>query len=173
MDGRRKIITGVNIVAEMQTPSHPEGLNLDLGAAPAYIRGNSRLSADEERAGDPRKNEGIELAPGASVQRIVQFELREEGNHVLAVTVTYSETLAPEEESLVPAAGQSRVRTFRKLYQFVAKQLLGVRTKAAGLKGGWVLEAQLENFGEGALSLEVSPRGSLRLTLTVFRHGPN
>ncbi|KAL9097194.1 MAG: hypothetical protein Q9165_000621 [Trypethelium subeluteriae] len=165
--GRRKIITGVQISAEMQTPSHPEGLPLELSAAPASIRGSSRLSADEARAGDPRKNEGIELAPGASVQRIVAFELREEGNHVLAVTVTYVETVAVEEGggggggSLVPggggatsASGQSRVRTFRKLYQFLAQQLLGVRTKAGALKKGWVLEAQLENLGDGAMSLE-------------------
>ncbi|KAF2233904.1 hypothetical protein EV356DRAFT_181975 [Viridothelium virens] len=175
--GRRKIITGVQISAEMQTPSRPEGVPLELGAAPAYVRGSSRLSADEARAGDPRKNEGIELAPGASVQRIVGFELREEGNHVLAVTVTYVETVAPEDgggggASLVPGGGaapslpgQSRVRTFRKLYQFVAQQLLGVRTKAGALKRGWVLEAQLENLGDGAMSLEtvdLNPKSPFR-----------
>jgi hypothetical protein len=52
------------------------------------------------------------------------------------------------------------VRTFRKLYQFVAQQLLSVRTKAglltqqAGLPR-YLLEAQLENMGEAAVCIEV------------------
>ena len=58
-------------------------------------------------------------------------------------------------------ASSGRVRTFRKLYQFVAQQLLSVRTKAGELKdsksglGRFLLEAQLENMGEGAVCFEV------------------
>jgi hypothetical protein len=93
--------------------------------------------------------------PGESLQRILRFELKEEGNHVLAVTVTYTETALGEGK-----AASGRVRTFRKLYQFVAQQLLSVRTKAGELtqQGGlskYLLEAQLENMGEAAVCLEV------------------
>jgi hypothetical protein len=81
--------------------------------------------------------------------------LKEEGNHVLAVTVTYTETALGEGK-----AASGRVRTFRKLYQFVAQQLLSVRTKAGELtqRSGppkYLLEAQLENMGEAAVCLEV------------------
>ncbi|KAI9706297.1 MAG: hypothetical protein M1820_004872 [Bogoriella megaspora] len=174
VDGRRKIVSSVRIEAEMQTPGRPEGVKLDLDMARPYQRGPRKLSADEARGGivgttaasdageaeqlDVPEEMGageVELPPGASVQRIVRFDLREEGNHVLAVTVTYSETLAPAEGG--SGEGQTRVRTFRKLYQFVAQQLIGVRTKAGSLgrkDGNWVLEAQLENLGDGAVSLE-------------------
>ena len=68
----------------------------------------------------------------------------------------------------------ARVRTFRKLYQFVAQQLLSVRTKTGevaissgsddqkdGQPSRYVLEAQLENMGEGTVCLEhvsINPR---------------
>lgn len=132
-----KAISGVRIQGDMQTPSNPTGSPLDLAGA-----------------------EGDDLAaspgPGESLQRILRFELKEEGNHVLAVTVTYTETALGEGK-----AASGRVRTFRKLYQFVAQQLLSVRTKAGdlGVRDGverWLLEAQLENMGEGSVALEVS-----------------
>jgi hypothetical protein len=59
------------------------------------------------------------------------------------------------------AAG-GRVRTFRKLYQFVAQTLIGVKTKAGDLqarKDGlsrYALEAQLDNAGDRIVTLEVS-----------------
>lgn len=121
----------------MQTPSNPTGSPLDLTGS---------TGDDEDTASS---------APGESLQRILRFELKEEGNHVLAVTVTYTETAIGEGK-----AASGRVRTFRKLYQFVAQQLLSVRTKAGEViqQGGlsrYLLEAQLENMGEAAVCLEV------------------
>ncbi|UPX16816.1 uncharacterized protein EKO05_0007201 [Ascochyta rabiei] len=144
-----KAISGVRIQGDMQTPSNPTGAPLDLAGA------------DGELDGD------MSPAPGESLQRILRFELKEEGNHVLAVTVTYTETLLGEGR-----ASGGRVRTFRKLYQFVAQQLLSVRTKAGGLSqrdgvSRYLLEAQLENMGEAAVCLEavsVNPKPPLKST---------
>jgi hypothetical protein len=110
----------------------------------------------------------VSPSPGESLQRILRFELKEEGNHVLAVTVTYTETALGEGK-----ASGGRVRTFRKLYQFVAQQLLSVRTKAGDLsqKDGmsrYLLEAQLENMGEAAVSLEVRQPTTAQLCLQTF-----
>jgi hypothetical protein len=132
-----KAISGVRIQGDMQTPSNPSGSPLDLAGADGEVDG------------------AVSPSPGESLQRILRFELKEEGNHVLAVTVTYTETALGEGK-----ASGGRVRTFRKLYQFVAQQLLSVRTKAGDLsqKNGmsrYLLEAQLENMGEAAVSLEV------------------
>jgi len=131
-----KAISGVRIQGDMQTPSNPTGSPLDL----------SGLSGEDG---------GTSPGPGESLQRILRFELKEDGNHVLAVTVTYTETALGEGK-----AASGRVRTFRKLYQFVAQQLLSVRTKAGemGHRNGssrYLLEAQLENMGEAAVCLEV------------------
>lgn len=105
--------------------------------------------------------DGANLTPGESLQQIVRFELKEEGNHVLAVQVTYTETtLKDSGDGQPPVPSGGRVRTFRKLYQFVAQQLMNVRTKAGELphskngKARYALEAQLENMGEEAISLE-------------------
>lgn len=110
------------------------------------------------------------------MQRIVQFPLREEGNHVLAVSVSYTETDGPDGQ-----ATSGRMRSFRKLYQFLAQPCVSVRTKASELPPREVddrtlgpygkvklirfaLEAQLENVGEGAITLEVRrPGGFNRL----------
>ncbi|KZF25737.1 hypothetical protein L228DRAFT_244631 [Xylona heveae TC161] len=146
------LISGVRIAAEMQTPSQTVPLDLVAG---------------EEAS------KGPSLEPGNSLQRIVRFDLKEEGTHVLAVTVTYTETrLSAKSEGLGehPAAG-GRVRTFRKLYQFLAQQQIAVRTKSAELpfvaadSGNaktfqptrlprFILEAQLENTGENPVTLE-------------------
>jgi trafficking protein particle complex subunit 13 len=152
----------VRIQAEIQTPSNPSGITLDL---------EGRTNGDGE-AEDENK-----FAPGDSVQKIIRLNLKEEGNHVLAVTVTYTETTfgaggTPTKSTggpLLEVGGQqhlsaqgARVRTFRKLYQFVAQNLVGVRTKAGDLpmsRGGkrrFAVEAQLENMGERVVSLEVS-----------------
>lgn len=128
-------ITDVRISAEMQTSS--QTLNLELG-------GDERQSAD--------------LEVGQSTQKIVRYDLKEEGNHVLAVTVTYTEApknLGGEEKP------PGRVRTFRKLYQFIAQQCLTIRTKTGPLPGGRaILEAQLENMGDGPISLEMVNLGT-------------
>lgn len=121
----------------MQTPS--QTLNLELG-------GDERQSAD--------------LEVGRSTQKIVKYDLKEEGNHVLAVTVTYTEApkiLDDEKAEKIPG----RVRTFRKLYQFIAQQCLTIRTKTGSLSGGRaILEAQLENMGDGPISLEMVNLGT-------------
>lgn len=134
----------------MQTPSNPTGSPLDLTGADGELDG------------------AVSPAPGESLQRILKFELKEEGNHVLAVTVTYTETALGEGK-----ASGGRVRTFRKLYQFVAQQLLSVRTKTGQLsqKDGlsrYLLEAQLENMGEAAVSLEVCQLSAPSLCLQTL-----
>jgi hypothetical protein len=135
-----KAISGVRIQGDMQTPSNPAGSPLDL-------------TGSKEEGED-----SVSPGPGESLQRILRFELKEDGNHVLAITVTYTETALGEGK-----AASGRVRTFRKLYQFVAQQLLSVRTKAGEMsqKNGsyrYLLEAQLENMGEAAVCLEVRHR---------------
>ncbi|KAF8544057.1 hypothetical protein BDD12DRAFT_817740 [Trichophaea hybrida] len=126
-------VTHVKITAQMQIPSS-QTLQLNLTAA--------------TDGGDV----GTDLEPGDSLQKIVTYDLKEEGNHVLAVTVTYTDPRKPppqDEDAL-----DTRVRTFKKLYQFVAQQCIMVRTKAGSLPGGKaILEAQLENLGETPVAL--------------------
>ena len=133
-DGTGRVITSAKIVAEMQTPSQVVQLPLSLDDGEVVENG---------------------LKPGESVQRIVRFDLREEGNHVLAVTVSYSET----------AASSGRVRSFRKLYQFNAQRCLSVRTEASELTpvniksrtanlARYALEAQLENMADSPIVLQ-------------------
>jgi trafficking protein particle complex subunit 13 len=144
-----KGISNVRIEAEMKIPSSGTPVQLILGPD---------SSPNEEKDGEEKGGvTGLDLAPGSSLQRVVNFDLKEEGSHVLAVTVTYSET--------TPTSG--RVRTFRKLYQFVCKGCMVVRTKTGSLpsspssaKGGqgvrkWALEAQLENTGEETITLDM------------------
>ncbi|KAJ5081489.1 hypothetical protein NUU61_009753 [Penicillium alfredii] len=138
-----RAVTSVRIVAEMQTPSSVAALEL-------------------EPAGDSAQSDGLQI--GESLQKIVRFDLKEEGNHILAVSVSYNETrVSPDAQ-----AASGRVRTFRKLYQFVAQPCLSVRTKASELPPlevnnkslgpygktrllRFALEAQLENVGDGAV----------------------
>lgn len=150
-----RAISGVRITAEMQTPSNPAGVTLG-------VEGGTTSKAEDE--GSESVEYGEDLAPGESMQRIIRLDLKEEGNHILAVTVTYTESqlsVGKGEDSAHTITG-ARLRTFRKLYQFVAQQLLSVRTKTGELLGAkknglakYVLEAQLENMGEGAVCLEV------------------
>lgn len=118
---------------------------------------------------------GDELDYGQSLQKIIQFDLKEEGNHILAVSVSYTETLLADTQGTLAtthAASGGRVRTFRKLYQFIAQPCLSVRTKASELPPAEVdnkslgpygktrllrfaLEAQLENVGDGSVVIEV------------------
>ncbi|KAI9828582.1 MAG: hypothetical protein M1819_006574 [Sarea resinae] len=146
------LISAVRITAEIQNPSQTIPLEL------------SPADDDSTRTS---------LKPGESHQKIVQYDLKEEGNHILAVTVTYTETkMAPKSGSLGEnQAASGRVRTFRKLYQFIAQQQIAVRTKSAEMPplivedasthppsklrfARFALEAQLENMGENAVKLE-------------------
>jgi hypothetical protein len=124
-------------------------------------------SAEDNKGSDDGKQSGggTDLGPGQTLQKIVNFDLHEEGNHVLAVTVSYYEATETS----------GRARTFRKLYQFICKGSLIVRTKVGSLPsltatciesesedgGGitavrrrWVMEAQLENCSEDLMQLQ-------------------
>ena len=161
-----KIITSIKMVAEMQAPSVKVPLEL--------------IPLEEDST--PLKFES-----GDSLQKIVRYELREEGNHILAVSVSYSETILSSEKS----AASGRARTFRKLYQFAAQPCLSVRTKVSnvltenigggkfGIEKGehFALEAQLENLADGTITLEkvtFSPKpffSSTSLNWDVIRPG--
>lgn len=139
-EGEKRSVSGLRVVAELQTPGDQDGVTLELRSA----------DDDEDDAGQ-------NIKPGATLQRTLRHELKEEGQHVLAVTVTYTETLHGNDGG----ASGGRARTFRKLYQFVAQQLIAVRSKVTerkrrekdGLRQ-WILEAQLENVGETSVVLE-------------------
>ncbi|MCJ1336833.1 hypothetical protein MMC09_002111 [Bachmanniomyces sp. S44760] len=134
----------MRVTAEMQTPS---------GTIPLEM--------------SPKADDAMEsgLSAGASLQHIVRFDLMEEGNHVLAVSLSYSETKMSETGQ---SATQGRARSFRKLYQFIAQPCLSVRTKASDLPSfntvddrestrdlsRFALEAQLENMADGPILLE-------------------
>lgn len=164
----KKFIRDVRIEAEMKTPSTGNAvtkLNLSPAAAAA-----APIPAESEggKGGGGGGGGGVDLDPGATLQRIVHFDLKDEGNHVLGVTVSYYEATETS----------GRTRTFRKLYQFICKPSLIVRTKAgplaplraqptpppegegdekAGASGSrrrWILEAQLENCSEETMELE-------------------
>lgn len=150
----KKFIRDVRIEAEMKTPSAttPQQIVLQPTDPPATGKGGN----------DGRQGSGTDLEPSQSLQKIVNYDLHEEGNHVLIVTVSYYEATETS----------GRVRTFRKLYQFICKGSLIVRTKigslpspvaASGSEGigrRWVMEAQLENCSEDLMQLQ-----SVRLQL--------
>lgn len=104
-----------------------------------------------------------QVGSGESLQKFVHFDLKEEGNHELAVSLSYSETTISKERS----ASSGRVRTFRKLYKFVSQPCLSVRTKVSDFPSAmgagkaqpqnttsFALEAQLENMADGSIALE-------------------
>lgn len=137
-DDMSKGINAVKILAEMQMPLG-ETLTLDF---------------------EEHESKGVEeeaFQPGDIMQKIVRLSLSEPGQHVLAVTVTYTETQLAADG----VAQGARVRTFRKLYQFVAQPLINVKTKTgdvAPTKAGrarYALEAQLQNLGDRTVCLEV------------------
>lgn len=160
-----RVITSVRILAEMQTPSQIFPLELTPPSRELQTEG---------------------LGKGESFQQIVRFDLKEEGNHILAVSVSYTETLMADNSQ----AASGRARTFRKLYQFIAQPCLSVRTKATELLPlevdnkslgpygksrllRFALEAQLENVGDGSVVVQVgcseTPICFLRsLSLTVM-----
>lgn len=140
----------------MQTPSQVASLDLE-----------SANDGNDTESETPAPTDGLDK--GQSLQKIVRFDLKEEGNHILAVSVSYTETLM----GAGAQASSGRVRTFRKLYQFVAQPCLSVRTKTSELPSvevenkslgpygkakllKFALEAQLENVGDNAVVLKVS-----------------
>jgi len=150
------VIKDVTIRAELQTPAGPEAVKLDV---------NIKTSQeDDEARRNEEASEGLRvLARGATVQGIVRHDLKDEGQHVLAVTVMYTEVSRPVNGSEDDA--QDRTRTFRKLYQFVAQQAVGIRTKVGEIlhkspaadgkqRKKFALEAQLENLTDQSVLLE-------------------
>lgn len=151
-DPPTKTVSNIKILAEMQTPSSSIPLTL---TAPT-----------SDQPADPH-------LPASTLQHIITFPLKEEGNHILAASVSYTETIltpAPD-PSAPPIPTSSRTRSFRKLYQFPTVPCLSVRTKATELpslsvadkSGGpygrmallrYTLEAQLENVSDGTIVLE-------------------
>ncbi|KAK5110726.1 hypothetical protein LTR62_005603 [Meristemomyces frigidus] len=146
--GSRRSVSAVKVIAELQTPGQQQGVALPLSSA----------SANSEEDENEDTSSAEDLPPGTTLQQTLRHELKEEGPHVLAVTVTYTETTHNNSDDGGGASG-GRVRSFRKLYQFVAQQLIAVRSKItprkSGEKGGrqWVLEAQLENVGEATAAV--------------------
>jgi trafficking protein particle complex subunit 13 len=98
-EGSSRTVTSVKLSAEMQTPSQTVSIS---------------LGKDHERAAQ----EGLSF--GESLQTIVRFDLREDGSHTLVVSVSYNESLHSNNEQAVSGG---RVRSFRKLYQFLAVSL--------------------------------------------------
>lgn len=159
-----KMVTSVKIAAEMHTPS----IKIPLDLLPADAESSSTL-----------------VDPGGSLKKTARFEVREEGNHILAVTLSYSETMMLSDK----ASYSGRVRSFRKLYQFITQPCLSVRTKvsefslsiseAGKLKSSnplrFALEAQLENMADGPITLEKvaltpkSPFTSKSINWDMFR----
>ncbi|KAI9901830.1 hypothetical protein N3K66_003647 [Trichothecium roseum] len=160
--GGVKAIRDVRIEAEMKTPGSTGSSSGGGGGSNSGTGGPPPQKLDMLGAGTR------DLAGGETLQGVVGFDLKEEGNHVLAVTVSYYEA----------SETSGRTRTFRKLYQFICKSSLVVRTKVGvldddggdGGDGGdeqrktrrpprrprrrWVLEAQLENCSDGAMQLD-------------------
>lgn len=139
-----RIVSGVKINAELQTPTQQDGFALQL-----------EHTSDAPAAG--AEDAGHDLEPGGTLQKTLRHELKDEGPHVLAVTVSYTETL----RNSAGGASGGRARTFRKLYQFVSQQLLAVRSKVTERKRRertgppqWILEAQLENVGEVSVVID-------------------
>ncbi|KAK3315260.1 hypothetical protein B0H66DRAFT_642511 [Apodospora peruviana] len=151
---QKKTIRDVRIEAEMKTPATTTTTTTTTTgntSTPSSGGGVTKLplSPPSTTPGTEKGGGGVDLAPGETLQKIVNFDLKDEGNHVLAITVSYYEA--------TDVSG--RTRTFRKLYQFICKGSLIVRTKPGPLTtvGGrrrWVLEAQLENCSEDAMQLE-------------------
>ncbi|ROW17223.1 hypothetical protein VPNG_01205 [Cytospora leucostoma] len=125
----RKHIRDVRIEAEMKTPASQTVTKLTLRPSPSPTPTATTPSPEGGDGGggggssSSNNDNAVDLDPGRTLQRIVNFDLKEEGNHVLGVTVSYYEATETS----------GRTRTFRKLYQFVCKPSLIVRTKVSPL----------------------------------------
>ncbi|KAI0972856.1 hypothetical protein F4678DRAFT_471290 [Xylaria arbuscula] len=142
---KKMFIRDVRIEAEMKTPS--------AATAQRVVLQPPDPSATDKEGDDDKQHSGTDLEPGQSLQKIVNYDLHEEGNHVLVVTISYHEATETS----------GRLRTFRKLYQFICKGSLIVRTKVGTLSSPaatedtgrrWVMEAQLENCSEDIMQLQ-------------------
>lgn len=140
--------------------------NNELAANAEYQISNVRLGAEMQA---PTGTVALDLLPdkesdqrgpirsGESLQKMIRFDLREEGNHTLAVNLSYTETRLSQDLS----ASGGRIRSYRKLYQFIVTPCLNVRTKVSVFAGedpqnlrSLALEAQLDNVADGPLMLK-------------------
>lgn len=154
----------VKVTAQIQTPSLSVDLTLlDEETLSKLPKGQSSSINEPEDQQKTASKDSVVLSYKETFEKIVKHDLKEEGNHVLSVTVAYGEAPNNGEEP--------RYRTFRKLYQFVVMQCLTVRTKTGELPvyvptsqtseastkipASIILEAQLENMAESPISLEV------------------
>ncbi|KAL9115427.1 MAG: hypothetical protein Q9227_000748 [Pyrenula ochraceoflavens] len=128
-------IHSLHLTAEMQTPTQ---------TVPLDITTPSHTTSPPTHT-DP-------LPPGSSLNGIVRFPLHEEGNHVLAVNISYTESHPSLSSPLSSPSsphqqhgqhGQQRTRSFRKLYQFQTSPALSIRTKTTELEGVEVEEKAL------------------------------
>ena len=139
-DSTERRITSAKVAAEMQTPSHA-------------------IPLDPNPTNEEAVKNGISFQE--SIQTVVHFDLREEGSHTLCVSVSYNESILSKEENVASAG---RVRSFRKLYNFLVGPCLSVRTKATELSlseddpknnlDQFALECQLENLADGMITIE-------------------
>lgn len=84
--------------------------------------------------------------------------------------MSYSETTISKDQS----ASSGRVRTFRKLYQFVCRPCLNVRTKVSNLPESghsrterFAVEIQLDNMADGIITIKnmsFNPKPAFRST---------
>lgn len=147
-DAERQV-SNIKVGAEMRSPSGTTSLDV--------------IPSDEELSHG-------EFKPGDSLQKIVRFDLREEGPHTLAVNVSYSDTTISKDRS----ASGGRARSFSKLYQFPARPCLNVRTKISPFPHEdpldikqLALEAQLDNVGDGSVTLQAvvfAPKSAFKST---------
>lgn len=114
-------------------------MQTENGSTPLDLTSSQEDSADRQ------------VHPGESLQKIVRFNLLEVGNHTLAVNMSYFEN----------SKSSGRVRTFRKLYQFVVRPCLNVKTKVSSFAAddvddtkSLVMEAQLNNLADGPIMLK-------------------
>ncbi|KAL9058556.1 MAG: hypothetical protein Q9162_001711 [Coniocarpon cinnabarinum] len=141
---QHRTVDGVQFTAKIQTPSQPQGLPLALDGV------------------EQTETDGECLGYEESLSRIARFDLREEGTHIVQATVTYKDNHGSPDHA---GSNEGQTRSFRKLYQFVAQQLLSVRTKAQAMPARakrddetaaaeYVLEAQIENVGNVEVVLQ-------------------
>lgn len=182
VDDDSRVVSSVRMMAEMQTPSQVFPLEL---TSTDGVGGGSGGDSDGDGGGSGESQFGV-VEKGQSLQKIIRFDLKEEGNHVLAVSLSYTETFMAQGRELSAGGGAQaaggRVRTFRKLYQFIAQPCLSVRTKATELAPHevdnralgpygksrllrYALEAQLENVGDGSIVLGV---GNLFIVIYIY-----
>lgn len=127
----------VKVDARLQTPSR--GAN---EMVPLQVKQNGTQLAEQL------------IHAGNSLQGIIEHELVEAGNYVLAITVTYSDATTPQ------------VRTLRKTYQFVAQPALTIKTKINTLRSAqknarYTLEARVENLSDQTVIVDAT---ALRLS---------